>query len=252
MARDDRGICLQRGRRRGEREREGKSLDDTRNRGISRCFNNRAGFDKSVTSMNFCRALEFFAGQRWWWWWWWVGLSRSRDVSRKIHFTVLHAAVLPTACRRKITKKKEKGEGGGDRKKKKRKKKRANRSSEARPLRFIIRPSPLRDPLRGFPSIGRASLFLASSLRPSPALATLDLAPPRPRSVCHFHPDDGREMESYWMKQRERMKRGRGRRRRRRSKRVERWITKKGNELFSSIRHGRTHTPWTRRTRGVS
>lgn len=124
MARDDRGICLQRGRRRGEREREGKSLDDTRNRGISRCFNNRAGFDKSVTSMNFCRALEFFAGQRWWWWWWWVGLSRSRDVSRKIHFTVLHAAVLPTACRRKITKKKrKKGRGEGIEKRKKGKKK---------------------------------------------------------------------------------------------------------------------------------
>lgn len=175
----------------------------------------------------------------------------ARRQSKNPFYRITRGRVADCMPAENHEKKRKKGRGEGIEKRKKGKK-RANRSSEARPLRFIIRPSPLRDPLRGFPSIGRASLFLASSLRPSPALATLDLAPPRPRSVCHFHPDDGREMESYWMKQRERMKRGRGRRRRRRSKRVERWITKKGNELFSSIRHGRTHTPWTRRTRGVS
>lgn len=183
----------------------------------------------------------------------------ARRQSKNPFYRITRGRVADCMPAENHEKKKEKGgEGEGMEKGKKgrgrgRKKKRANRSSEARPLRFIIRPSPLRDPLRGFPSIGRASLFLASSL--SPALATLDLAPPRQRSVCHFHPDDRREMESYWMKQRERMKRGRGEGRGGGGGGAKGWnggSRKKGNELFSSIRHGRTHTPWTRRTRGVS
>ena len=124
-----------------------------------------------------------------------TGLSRSRDVSRKIHFAVLRE---PTYCRLHAGRKS-------------RKKGRIDRPRRvhyallyARALYAILFVVSRR--------LG-ASLFLAFSLPTFPlslslsfSLGTFDLAFARPRSVCHFHPDDRREMESYWMKQRERVK----------------------------------------------
>lgn len=117
-----------------------------------------------------------------------TGLSRSRDVSRKIHFAVLRAPVADCMPAENHEKK-----GRIDRPR------RVHYALlYARALYAILFVVSRR--------LG-ASLFLAFS----PSLGTfhLALALARPLSVCHFHPDDRREMESYWMKQREKVKPGR-------------------------------------------